>query len=172
MVWREFGRPVLFRQTRVGLNEAHFEMMKFRTMTEDRDAEGRRLPDGDRLTPLGRFLRDSSLDELPELFLVLNGTMSLVGPRPLLVPYIPRYSPRERRRHLRRPGLTGLAQISGRNSLTWSNRLELDVQYVENTSFRLDLQILVRTMAKVLRRADISAPGHSTMTSLDSERVG
>ncbi|GLK72524.1 sugar transferase [Ancylobacter dichloromethanicus] len=146
--WK-LGSPVLFRQMRPGLNCQPFAMVKFRTMTDARGAEGELLSDRERLTPFGRFLRATSLDELPELWNVLKGEMSLVGPRPLLMRYLPYYSPREMRRHEVRPGVTGLAQIRGRNAITWEDKLAADVEYVESRSFALDLQILFLTVAKV-----------------------
>lgn len=159
-IWRVMGRPVLFEQVRPGLGEAPFRLYKFRTMSEARDAQDRLLPDAERLGRLGRFLRKTSLDELPQLWNVLRGDMSLVGPRPLFTSYLPHYTPREKRRHEVRPGITGLAQVSGRNHLLWDERLELDVKYVENLSFWLDLRILLKTVAKVLLRQDvIVAPG-------------
>lgn len=151
------GRPVLFRQQRPGLGGAPFELVKFRTM---RNGPG---TDAERLTSLGRFLRSTSLDELPELWNVLKGDMSLVGPRPLLPQYLPLYSERQARRHEVRPGVTGLAQVSGRNAVSWDDRLELDVQYVEQVSLALDLRILGRTATSVLRREGISADGEATM---------
>ncbi|MBA3888914.1 MAG: sugar transferase [Gemmatimonadaceae bacterium] len=160
--WK-IGAPVLFRQVRPGLDGRPFEMMKFRTMTDGRDVSGALLPDAERLTPAGRRLRSTSLDELPELLNVLRGGMSLVGPRPLLVSYLPRYAVHHRRRHEVRPGLTGLAQVSGRNSLTWPDRLDLDVEYVERCSLALDLRILGRTVSAVLGRRGISAEGEATM---------
>jgi lipopolysaccharide/colanic/teichoic acid biosynthesis glycosyltransferase len=154
------GSPVLFRQTRIGLDEKPFTILKFRTMRDARDSAGRLLPDAQRLTPLGEFLRKTSLDELPQLFNVLKGDMSLVGPRPLLPEYLPYYTPRERLRHTVRPGLTGLAQVSGRNLLLWDERLELDAQYVERFSPALDAHIVLKTVLKVLRRADVlTVPG-------------
>lgn len=156
------GRPVLFTQERIGFRGRPFLLRKFRTMREARTADGALRPDGERLTPLGRWLRRTSLDELPELLNVLRGDMSLVGPRPLLPQYVPRYSPRQARRHEVRPGLTGLAQISGRNGLPWDERLELDVQYVERRSLALDMRILLSTIAKVLSGEGISQPGHET----------
>jgi len=157
------GAPVFFRQRRPGLRGEIFELIKFRTMLEARDASGRPLPDAERLTPFGRWLRASSLDELPELWNVLRGEMSLVGPRPLLIEYLPRYSARQARRHEVRPGLTGLAQVSGRNALTWEEKFEWDVRYVETRSFWLDLKILVRTLKAVFFREGISAVGDATM---------
>lgn len=157
------GVPVLFRQERAGKNGRPFYMVKFRTMTEGRDARGQLLRDAERLTPLGRFLRSSSLDELPELWNVLKGEMSLVGPRPLPVRYLPRYSPAQARRHTVTPGITGWAQINGRNAQTWEERFELDLWYVEHRTFSLDLKILFLTVWKVIRREGISAEGEATM---------
>jgi sugar transferase EpsL len=157
------GGPVLFRQLRPGLGGRSFRLAKFRTMTDARDDRGGLLPDAQRLGRLGKWLRASSLDELPELIHVVRGEMSLVGPRPLLPQYLARYDARQARRHDVRPGLTGLAQVSGRNALDWPARLELDVQYVEQMSFMLDLRILVRTVAAVLRREGISAKGEATV---------
>lgn len=157
------GRPVFFRQSRPGLNEKIFEMMKFRTMTDERDESNQLLPDEQRLTRFGIFLRKSSLDELPELLNILKGDMSLVGPRPLLVEYLPLYSDFQRRRHEVRPGLTGWAQINGRNTLDWPGKFKLDVWYVDNRSFFLDLKILLLTVLKVLGRDGISHDGEATM---------
>jgi lipopolysaccharide/colanic/teichoic acid biosynthesis glycosyltransferase len=157
------GTPVLFAQERPGRDGRPFRLVKFRTMTEARDRSGILLPDADRLTSFGRVLRSSSLDELPELWAVLRGDMSLVGPRPLLMRYLPLYSERHRRRHAVRPGITGLAQVSGRNALTWAAKLELDVTYVEHCSLALDLRILWRTLRSVFRREGISAEGAATM---------
>jgi len=159
----KLGAPVLFRQQRPGLHGRPFTLYKFRTMTDARDAEGALLPDAERLTPFGRFLRSTSLDELPELFNVLKGEMSLVGPRPLLMEYLPRYTPEQRRRHEVRPGLTGWAQVNGRNALSWEEKFALDVWYVEHCSFWLDLKILVLTTGKIINREGISQPGHATM---------
>ncbi|MEU4640427.1 sugar transferase [Micromonospora sp. NPDC023814] len=155
------GRPVLFRQPRAGRHGQVFELVKFRTMLPPDPRRGR-VRDGDRLTPLGRFLRSTSLDELPTLWNVLRGDMSLVGPRPLLTEYLPRYSPTQARRHEVRPGVTGLAQIRGRNSLGWGEKLDLDVWYVDHRSLRLDLSILAATVRTVLRREGISAAGSAT----------
>lgn len=157
------GRPVLFRQTRPGRKGRPFELLKFRTMTEARDAAGRLLPDEQRLTRFGRWLRSTSLDELPELWNVLRGEMSLVGPRPLLMEYLPLYSPEQRRRHEVRPGITGWAQIHGRNAQSWEERFRLDVWYVDHRSLWLDLKILGHTFWKVLKREGIHAPGEATM---------
>jgi lipopolysaccharide/colanic/teichoic acid biosynthesis glycosyltransferase len=155
------GRPVLFRQARPGLHGEPFVLYKFRTMTTG--GGGGSLADDDRLTPLGRFLRSTSLDELPELINVVKGDMSVVGPRPLLVRYLTRYSPEQARRHLVRPGLTGWAQVNGRNALTWEEKFAHDVWYVDNWSLKLDLKILQMTMTQVVRGRGVSAPGHATM---------
>lgn len=163
LVRAKLGAPILFRQARPGLHGRPFEMLKFRTMTEERGRDGALLDDARRLTTLGRFLRSSSLDELPELWNVLRGDMSLVGPRPLLVEYMALYSPRQARRHEVRPGITGWAQVNGRNALTWEQKFELDVWYVENWSLWLDLRILCRTLVKVLAREGINAAGSETM---------
>jgi lipopolysaccharide/colanic/teichoic acid biosynthesis glycosyltransferase len=157
------GSPVLFTQRRPGLNGRPFLMFKLRTMTDARDREGNLLSDAERLTPTGRFLRATSLDELPELLNVVLGDMSLVGPRPLLMEYLPLYNVRQARRHEVRPGITGWAQVNGRNSLTWEEKLELDVWYVENRSLALDAKILWMTIGQVLRREGISHQGAATM---------
>lgn len=159
----KFGSPVLFRQVRPGLDERPFGLIKFRSMTDARDAHGELLPDARRLPPFGRWLRSTSLDELPELWNVLRGDMSLVGPRPLLMQYLPLYSPEQRRRHEVRPGLTGLAQVEGRNALTWDEKFAADVRYVDRQSLWLDLTIIARTVTMILRRDGISAPGEATM---------
>jgi lipopolysaccharide/colanic/teichoic acid biosynthesis glycosyltransferase len=160
----KFGTPTLFSQGRPGLGGRVFRLYKFRTMTDARDASGKLLSDEQRLTPFGRFLRSTSLDELPELWNVLKGDMSLVGPRPLLVQYLDRYTPEQARRHEVRPGVTGLAQVSGRNQLSWDERFELDVWYVDNMSLWLDLKILCRTLWKTVRREGITSGEHATMT--------
>ena len=162
-VRRELGSPVLFTQVRPGLHGKPFCMVKFRTMTDARDASGALLTDAQRLTPFGRFLRASSLDELPELWNVLRGEMSLVGPRPLLMEYLPLYSPEQARRHEVRPGITGWAQVNGRNAISWADKFALDVWYVDHCSLWLDVRILWLTMRKVLVRDGISAPGDATM---------
>ncbi len=164
------GRPVLFRQERAGRNGAPFTLVKFRTMSDERGSDGALLPDADRLTPLGTFLRSTSLDELPELWNVVRGEMSLVGPRPLPTAYLPRYSDRQARRHEVRPGLTGWAQVNGRNAADWPERLEMDVWYVENRSLRLDLRILWRTAAVVLQRDGVHEDGQATMTEFRGDR--
>ena len=163
VVRADVGSPVLFRQVRPGRDGVPFEMIKFRTMRAATDAQGRPLPDAARLTRVGRFLRAASLDELPELWNVLVGDMSLVGPRPLLMQYLPRYSERQRRRHEVPPGVTGWAQVNGRNAVGWDEKFELDVYYVEHWSLLLDLQILARTVKAVLRRDGISHGADATM---------
>jgi lipopolysaccharide/colanic/teichoic acid biosynthesis glycosyltransferase len=157
------GAPILFRQQRPGWRGRPFALLKFRTMTSARDGKGNPLPDEMRLTRLGRFLRSSSLDELPELVNVLKGEMSLVGPRPLLMQYLDRYTPEQARRHKVRPGITGWAQVNGRNAIEWDERLRLDVWYVDHWSLWLDLRILWRTAWQVMRRDGITAEGHATM---------
>jgi len=158
------GSHVFFRQIRPGLHGKPFAMYKFRTMTDERDAEGHLLPDAKRLTPFGQFLRRSSIDELPELINVLRGDMSLVGPRPLLMQYLNRYTPEQARRHEVKPGITGWAQINGRNAITWEEKFAYDVWYVDHCSLGLDLRIIMLTVWKVLRREGISHGGEATMT--------
>jgi lipopolysaccharide/colanic/teichoic acid biosynthesis glycosyltransferase len=157
------GRPVLFRQVRPGLHGKPFRLIKFRTMLDSVGADGKPLDDARRLTRFGRFLRSSSLDELPELWNILRGDMSVVGPRPLLMHYLPLYTPEQARRHDVRPGLTGWSQVNGRNALSWPEKLALDTWYVDHRSFRLDLRILLMTMAKVVSRSGIAAEGSDTM---------
>lgn len=157
------GAPVFFRQERPGLNGTPFMMVKFRTMSNALGPDGAPLPDAERLTPFGRFLRSTSLDELPELWNVIVGDMSLVGPRPLLMSYLPLYSPEQARRHEVRPGITGWAQINGRNSLSWNDKFALDIWYVDNRSIVLDIKILFLTLRKVIARDGISADGEATM---------
>ena len=159
----KLGSPVLFRQIRPGKGAMPFEMLKFRTMTDARGQDGALLPDADRLTAFGRFLRSSSLDELPELWNVLRGDMSLVGPRPLLMEYLPLYSPEQARRHEARPGITGWAQVNGRNALSWGEKFAFDIWYIDNQSFWLDMRILARTLIKVVRRDGISHSNSATM---------
>ena len=159
----KLGRPVLFRQLRPGLHGRPFTLVKFRTMIEARDSEGREIPDEQRLTPFGRWLRSTSLDELPELWNVLKGDMSLVGPRPLMMQYLERYSPEQARRHEVRPGLTGWTQVNGRNALSWQDKFALDTWYVDNRSFLLDLRILLMTAGGVLRRHGIGPEGGDIM---------
>ena len=163
LVKTKLGSPILFRQQRVGLNGEIFEMVKFRTMKDATDSEGNPLPDEERLTKFGQLLRKTSLDELPELWNVLKGDMSLVGPRPLLVEYLPLYSKEQMKRHHVRPGITGYAQVNGRNNISWTKKFELDVYYVENFSLWLDVKILFQTVAKVLGQADINQEGNVTM---------
>lgn len=164
LIVRRLGKPILFKQVRPGLNGKPFEMVKFRTMKYAVDSDGNPLPDSERLTPFGQFLRSSSLDELPELWNVLKGDMSLVGPRPLLMEYLPLYSSEQYRRHEARPGVTGWAQVNGRNTVSWEEKFEMDVWYVDNQSLWLDIKILFLTVKKVLVRDGISAEGEATMT--------
>lgn len=164
-IGRRMGRPVLFRQLRPGRHGKPFMMVKFRTMRDLVDKEGHMVSDAERLTPFGQWLRASSLDELPELWNVVRGEMSLVGPRPLLMQYLPLYSPEQARRHLVRPGVTGWAQINGRNALSWDEKFALDCWYVDNRSLWLDCKILLHTALKVVKRNDINAPGEATMTA-------
>ena len=163
-VKKELGSPVLFRQTRPGLHGRPFEMIKFRTMKDATDKEGNALPDSERLTDFGKKLRASSLDELPELWNVLKGDMSLVGPRPLLMEYLTLYSAEQAKRHNVRPGVTGYAQVNGRNSLSWEDKFKLDTWYVEHQSLWLDMKILLKTVKKVIIKDGISAEGEATMT--------
>ncbi|GAP20691.1 sugar transferase [Leptolinea tardivitalis] len=160
----KLGSPILFRQVRPGYKGKLFTLNKFRTMTDQRDAEGNLLPDADRLTSFGRFLRSTSMDELPELLNVLRGEMSLVGPRPLLTAYLDRYTPEQARRHDVLPGMAGWAQINGRNALTWEEKFKLDVWYVDHWSLWLDVKILALTFVKVIRREGINQPGAATAT--------
>lgn len=159
----KLGSPVLFRQPRPGRDEKVFNLYKFRTMTDERDADGNLLPDEQRLTKFGSVLRSTSLDELPEVFNIVRGDMSIIGPRPLLVKYLPRYSAEQRRRHEARPGLTGLAQVNGRNSISWDEKFLYDVEYVDNVSLGLDASIFLRTILATLRRSGISAEREATM---------
>ncbi|MBL7667625.1 sugar transferase [Moraxella osloensis] len=170
-VKKELGSPVLFRQTRPGLHGRPFEMIKFRTMKDATDKEGNALPDSERLTDFGKKLRASSLDELPELWNVLKGDMSLVGPRPLLMEYLPLYNAEQAKRHNVRPGVTGYAQVNGRNSLSWEDKFKLDTWYVEHQSLWLDMKILLKTVKKVIIKDGISADGEATMTKFTGSRV-
>ena len=163
IVKQKHGSPILFKQTRPGINGKPFTFYKFRTMTNETDQEGNLLPDKDRLTSFGSFLRKTSLDELPSLFNVIKGDMSLVGPRPLLMQYLPLYNEFQKRRHEVKPGITGWAQVNGRNALSWKKKFEMDVWYVDNQSFLLDLKILFLTVYKVFKREGISAEGEATM---------
>jgi len=170
LIRRKLGSPVLFKQLRPGLQGRPFTMVKFRTMTDERGLDGALLPDAQRLTPFGRFLRASSLDELPELWNVLKGEMSLVGPRPLLMEYLPLYTPEQARRHEVRPGITGWAQVNGRNAISWEDKFALDVWYVNKRNLWLDVKILWRTVRKVLVRDGISAAGEATMTKFTGSK--
>lgn len=170
LVRLKLGSPVIFKQKRPGLNEKIFTMYKFRTMTDERDVNGELLPDSVRLTKFGRLLRSTSLDELPELFNILKGDMSIVGPRPLLIRYLPYYTERERLRHSVRPGLTGLSQVTGRNLLEWDKRLGFDVDYARNISFYNDVVIIFLTIKKVVLRSDIAVGNQHVLKSLDVER--
>ncbi|EGR0211440.1 sugar transferase [Vibrio parahaemolyticus] len=167
---KNLGSPVLFRQTRPGLNGKPFEMVKFRTMKDAVDQRGSPLPDSERMTPFGYKLRNSSLDELPELWNVLTGEMSLVGPRPLLMQYLPLYSKEQSRRHDVRPGVTGWAQVNGRNAISWEEKFALDVWYVDNRTFWLDIKILLLTVKKVLVKEGISADDHVTMSEFEGSK--
>ena len=171
LVRKHMGSPVLFRQVRPGLNSRPFEMIKFRSMRDALGKNGVPLPDAERLTAFGRFLRSSSLDELPGLWNVLRGDMSLVGPRPLLMEYLPIYSIEQARRHEVRPGLTGWAQVNGRNAISWDEKFALDVWYVDNRTFFLDLKIIWMTMRKVLLRDGISAAGEATMSKFTGSKT-
>lgn len=168
---KNIGAPVLFRQTRPGLNGEPFEMVKFRTMTDARDEHGELLPDAERLTDFGKFLRSTSLDELPELWNVVKGDMSIVGPRPLLMRYMPYYKQEELKRFDIRPGITGLAQVNGRNFLSWDERFKLDVAYAEQLSLKKDIKIILKTLKKVVARDDVADLPTSTMLDLDQERA-
>lgn len=167
---KKLGSPVLFKQIRPGLNGKPFEMVKFRTMRDAKDDEGRPLPDSERMTSFGSFLRSSSLDELPELWNVLKGEMSLVGPRPLLMEYLPLYTPEQYRRHDVRPGITGWAQINGRNSLSWEDKFKLDTWYVDNRTMILDIKIIFLTLKKVVVKEGISADGEATMSKFTGQK--
>lgn len=170
LVKLKLGSPVIFKQERPGLNEKIFTMYKFRTMTDEKDEKGDLLPDKDRLTRFGKFLRSTSLDEIPELWNVLKGEMALVGPRPLLVSYLSKYNEYEKRRHEVRPGITGWAQINGRNNTTWADRFKNDIYYIENISFLLDIKIIIQTFLKVVRRKDINQSKDVTMKNFLDEK--
>ncbi|WP_239745292.1 sugar transferase [Mammaliicoccus sp. F-M27] len=163
IISKKMGNPVLFKQTRPGKDEKPFEILKFRTMTDERDGNGNLLPDEERMTKTGDFIRKTSIDELPQLINVLKGDLSLVGPRPLLMEYLPLYTEEQRKRHLVKPGITGWAQINGRNAISWEDKFKLDVWYVENQSFTLDMYILYKTFYNVIKRKDISASDHVTI---------
>lgn len=172
LVKMKLGSPVIFKQQRPGFNAEPFNMIKFRTMTDERDEKGELLPDEVRLTKFGKFFRSTSLDELPEVWLIFTGDMSIIGPRPLLMKYLPRYNERQARRHEVRPGLTGYAQAYGRNSLTWEDKFEKDVYYVEHVSFWLDVKILFKTVAVVLKREGISSKTSATMEEFMGTSTG
>ncbi|WP_207735980.1 sugar transferase [Eubacterium sp. 1001713B170207_170306_E7] len=163
LVKKKLGSPVIFKQKRPGKNEKIFTMYKFRTMTDERDEKGELLPDSIRLTKFGKMLRSTSLDELPELFNIFKGDMSVVGPRPLLVQYLPLYNEKQKRRHEVRPGLSGLAQVNGRNAITWEEKFNYDVEYVKKVSFPLDVSIVIKTMIKAFKQEDINADTAVTM---------
>ncbi len=163
-VKKNLGSPVLFRQVRPGLHGKPFEMIKFRTMKDALDTDGNPLPDSERLTPFGKMLRATSLDEMPELWNVIKGDMSIVGPRPLLMEYLPLYNSEQAKRHNVRPGITGYAQVNGRNAISWETKFELDTWYVENQSLWLDFKIMLKTIKKVIAKDDISAEGEATMS--------
>lgn len=169
LIWRRMGSPVFFRQVRPGKDGKPFRIIKFRTMLDACGPDGKSLPDKDRLTPLGKFLRSTSLDELPELLNVLKGDMSIVGPRPLLMQYLDRYTPDQARRHEVKPGLTGWAQVNGRNAITWEDKFKLDVWYVDNWSLLLDLKIIAMTVLKVVKREGISQEGEATMREFNPQ---
>ncbi|MEB5685931.1 sugar transferase [Mammaliicoccus lentus] len=160
---KKIVKPIFFKQTRPGKDEKPFEILKFRTMTDERDLNGELLPDKDRMTKTGDFIRKTSIDELPQLINVLKGDLSLVGPRPLLMDYLPLYTEEQRKRHLVKPGITGWAQVNGRNTISWEEKFKLDVWYVENQSFKLDMFILYKTIMNVIKRKDITAANHVTM---------
>ena len=170
-VKKNLGSPVLFRQVRPGLHGKPFEMIKFRTMRDAVDAQGNPLPDSERLTPFGKMLRSSSLDEMPELWNVIKGDMSIVGPRPLLTEYLPLYNTEQAKRHNVRPGMTGHAQVNGRNAISWEEKFKLDTWYVENQSTLLDFKIMFKTVHKVLAKDDISAEGEATMTKFTGTKM-
>lgn len=168
---KKIGKPIFFKQMRPGKDEKPFEILKFRTMTEEKDANGELLPDKDRITKTGDFIRKTSIDELPQLINVLKGDLSLVGPRPLLMDYLPLYTEEQRKRHLVRPGITGWAQVNGRNAISWEEKFKLDVWYVENQSFKLDMFILYKTIVNVINRKDITAINHVTMEKFRGDAV-
>ncbi len=168
----KIGKPIIFKQKRPGKNEKIFILYKFRTMTEEKDEYGNLLPDEKRLTKFGKFLRSTSLDELPELFNILKGDMSIVGPRPLLVEYLPLYNEKQKHRHDVRPGLTGLAQINGRNSITWNKKFKEDIEYVNNITFMLDAKIVFKTVAKVIKKEGINQDENTTMKKFTGNEKG
>ena len=167
LVCIKLGRPVIFKQMRPGKNEKIFTLYKFRTMTNEKDEKGNLLPDEKRLTKFGKFLRSTSLDELPELINIIKGDMSIVGPRPLLLEYLPLYNEEQKKRHIVKPGLTGLAKINGRNNLNWEERFKEDVYYTENISFYMDVKIILKTVEKVIKRENISEDGNATVRKFE-----
>ena len=171
LVKTKLGTPVIFKQERPGLNEKIFTLYKFRTMTDEKDENGKLLSDEIRLTKFGKILRSTSLDELPELFNILKGDMSLVGPRPLLVKYLPLYNDKQKHRHDVRPGLTGLAQINGRNSITWEEKFDLDLKYIQNISFIEDVNIIIKTVIKVFKRDGITQENNATMEAFTGTKL-
>jgi len=170
MVWLTIGRPILFQQKRPGLHGKPFYMLKFRTMRDATGPDGQPLPDSERLVPVGKFLRSTSLDELPGIFNILKGDMSFVGPRPLLMEYLPLYSPQQARRHETPPGITGWAQVNGRNAISWEQKFDYDVWYVDNQSVWLDIKIILMTFKKVFKRSGISAEGEATVSKFTGSR--
>lgn len=170
LVRKKLGSPVIFKQKRPGLNEKIFTMYKFRTMTDKKDENGNLLPDKDRLTKFGKFLRSTSLDEIPEFFNILKGDMSLIGPRPLLVKYLDRYSKEQSRRHEVRPGISGWAQVNGRNAISWEDKFKYDIEYADSLSFLLDLKIIILTIKKIFMREGISQDGSATMEEFKGEQ--
>ena len=171
LIAKKLGKPVLFKQTRPGQYGKPFQIYKFRTMTDAKDENGELLPDEQRMTPVGRFIRNSSIDELPQLINVLKGDISLVGPRPLLMEYLPLYNQEQKKRHNVKPGITGWAQINGRNAISWDAKFKLDVWYVENQSFKLDMYIIYKTIVNTLQKKDINAPNHVTAEKFKGNHV-
>ena len=171
VIAKKLGKPVLFRQVRPGQDGKPFEIYKFRTMSDKRDENGELLPDDQRMTPVGTFIRKSSIDELPQLINVLKGDISLVGPRPLLMEYLPLYNDEQKKRHNVKPGITGWAQVNGRNAISWDQKFKLDVWYAENQSFKLDMYIIYKTIINILQRKDINAPNHVTAEKFKGNKV-
>ena len=171
VISKKLGKPVLFRQVRPGQDGKPFEIYKFRTMSDERDENGELLPDDQRMTPVGTFIRKSSIDELPQLINVLKGDISLVGPRPLLMEYLPLYNDEQKKRHNVKPGITGWAQVNGRNAISWDEKFKLDVWYAENQSFKLDMYIIYKTIINILQRKDINAPNHVTAEKFKGNKV-
>lgn len=171
VISKKLGKPVLFRQVRPGQDGKPFEIYKFRTMSDERDENGELLPDDQRMTPVGTFIRKSSIDELPQLINVLKGDISLVGPRPLLMEYLPLYNDEQKKRHNVKPGITGWAQVNGRNAISWDQKFKLDVWYAENQSFKLDMYIIYKTIINILQRKDINAPNHVTAEKFKGNEI-